>query len=82
MLDIAGGSGIYACCIVAAHPHMKATVYDRSPVDRVAAKLIAKRACSDRVDVAVGDMFRDSLAHGLRHPSLVERVPRLGRADG
>ncbi|MEO8428307.1 MAG: methyltransferase dimerization domain-containing protein, partial [Verrucomicrobiota bacterium] len=25
-LDIAGGSGIYACCIVAAHGHMTATV--------------------------------------------------------
>ena len=61
LLDIAGGSGIYACCIVAAHPHMKATVYDRSPVDRVAARLIAKRGYSGRVGVAAGDMFHDPL---------------------
>lgn len=61
VLDIAGGSGIYACCIAAAHPHVKATVYDRSPVDRVAAKLIAKRGYSDRVGVATGDMFHDPL---------------------
>jgi SAM-dependent methyltransferase len=61
VLDVAGGSGIYACCVVAVHPHMKATVFDRSPVDRVAAKLIAKRGFSDRVSVAAGDMFQDPL---------------------
>jgi SAM-dependent methyltransferase len=61
LLDIAGGSGIYACCIAAAHPHLKATVFDRSPVDRVAAKAIAQRGYSDRVGVVAGDMFRDPL---------------------
>jgi 3-hydroxy-5-methyl-1-naphthoate 3-O-methyltransferase len=61
VLDIAGGSGIYACCISAVHPHIKATVFDRPPVDRVAARCIAKRGCSDRVSVAAGDMFQDPL---------------------
>jgi len=64
VLDIAGGSGIYACCIAAAHPHMKATVFDRSPVDRVAAKCIAQRGYSDRVGVASGDMFQDPFPAG------------------
>ncbi|MFY9689662.1 MAG: methyltransferase [Candidatus Acidiferrales bacterium] len=64
VLDIAGGSGIYACSVVAAHPHMKATVFDRSPVDQVAAKWIAKRGFSDRVAVAAGDMFHDPLPVG------------------
>ena len=41
VLDVAGGSGIYACCIAAAHPHVRATVFERSPVDRLAAKCIA-----------------------------------------
>src|SRR5262249_48809821 len=36
MLDIAGGSGIYACAIVARHPRLRATVLERSPVDRLA----------------------------------------------
>jgi hypothetical protein len=59
--DIAGGSGIYACCIAAAHPHLKATVFERPPVDRVTARCIAKRGFSERVGVTGGDMFRDSL---------------------
>ena len=64
VLDVAGGSGIYACCIAAVHPHVKATVFERPPVDRVAAKSIAKRGFSDRVDVAAGDMVRDPLPAG------------------
>lgn len=64
LLDIAGGSGIYTCCIAAAHPHMKATVFERPPVDRVAAKCIAKRGYKDRVSVTAGDMFADPLPTG------------------
>ena len=57
VLDIGGGSGIYACSIVAHHPHMNATVMEQAPVDRICSALIAERGCSDRVDVAVGNMF-------------------------
>jgi SAM-dependent methyltransferase len=59
LLDIAGGSGIYACSIAAAHPHLKVTVFERPPVDRVAAKSIEKRGFQDRVGVVGGDMFSD-----------------------
>jgi hypothetical protein len=61
LLDVAGGSGIYACSIVAAQPHMRATVFEKSPVDRVAREYIAERGCAERVDVATGDMFSDAL---------------------
>src|SRR5580693_6951558 len=53
LLDIAGGSGIYACCIVAAHSQMKATVFEKPPVDRVARESIVGRGCSGRVEVSV-----------------------------
>jgi SAM-dependent methyltransferase len=65
LLDIAGGSGIYACCIVAAHPHMQATVFEKAPVDRVAQECIAKRDCSGRVGVTVGDIFAGPLPSGF-----------------
>ena len=37
LLDIAGGSGIYACAFVDRHPHLTATVFERPPVDDVGA---------------------------------------------
>src|SRR5207247_1866094 len=43
LLDIAGGSGIYACLLMAHHPHLQATVFEKPPVDRIAREQIAKR---------------------------------------
>ena len=65
LLDIAGGSGIYACALVARHPHLRATVFERPPVDQIAAKLIARRGCAAQVAVAAGDMFTDPLPTGF-----------------
>jgi len=59
LLDVAGGSGIYACAMVAAHPHLKATVLDKPPVDGVARQLIAQRGFADRISVVAGDMFSE-----------------------
>jgi SAM-dependent methyltransferase len=64
VLDIAGASGIYACCLVAAYRHLTATVFERAPVDRVAQKCIAKRGYTKRVAVAQGDMFTAPFPHG------------------
>ena len=61
VLDLAGGSGIYACSIVAHHPHLQAAVYEKSPVHKVAAAAIAKRGFSTRVQVIQGDMFKEEL---------------------
>jgi predicted O-methyltransferase YrrM len=62
VLDIGGGSGIYACALCAAHEHLHATVFDQAPVDRIARTLIEERGCADRVEVLAGDMFQ-----GLPH---------------
>jgi predicted O-methyltransferase YrrM len=64
LLDIAGGSGIYACAIAAQHPHLKATVLEKPPVDEVARRAIAKRGFAQRVGVLAGDMFADPLPDG------------------
>lgn len=63
LLDIGAGSGIYACSIAAHHAHLEAIVFDQSPVDRIAAKLIAERGCAERVSVKTGNMF-DGLPQG------------------
>jgi hypothetical protein len=64
LLDIAGGSGIYACDIVQRHPHLRATVVEKSPVDSVTREYIVERGCSESVDVAAGDIFSGALPEG------------------
>ena len=59
LLDIAGGSGIYACALTAEHPQLRATVLEKPPVDRIAAQATAKRGCAERVSVVALDMFSD-----------------------
>ncbi len=61
VLDIGGGSGIYACSIVAHHPHLHATVYEQQPVDRIAARCINERGFSAKVEVAIGNFMEDPL---------------------
>jgi 3-hydroxy-5-methyl-1-naphthoate 3-O-methyltransferase len=65
LLDIAGGSGVYACAIVARHPHLRASVLEKAPVDRITGRSITARGFADRVGVLVGDMFADALPEGF-----------------
>jgi SAM-dependent methyltransferase len=64
LLDIAGGSGIYACALSAQFPSLRASVFEKSPVDAIAARSIAERGFSERVDVVLGDMLTDALPSG------------------
>ena len=61
LLDIAGGSGVYACSLVTHHPPLSATVFEKSPVDRIAAAAIANRGCAASVAVTAGDMLEGPL---------------------
>ena len=64
LLDIAGGSGIYACSLVAHHARLRATVLEKKPVDAIARKSIASRGLADRVSVLAGNMFNDPFPAG------------------
>jgi len=64
LLDIAGGSGIYACATVARHRHLRATVLEKPPVNKITSRLLAERGFSDRISVQTGDMFADELPEG------------------
>ena len=59
LLDIAGGSGIYAGVLVSANPHLRATILEKPPVDKIAGE-----AAMERLDVIVGDMFKEPLPTG------------------
>ena len=64
LLDVAGGSGIYACALAAAHPQLRATVLERPPVDGVAAAAIRGRGAGERVNAIAGDMLLDDWPEG------------------
>lgn len=64
LLDVAGGSGIYACAMAGLHPGVTACLFEKKPVDRIARTLIEERGYANRVSVTAGDMFVDSLPSG------------------
>ncbi|MBL9151248.1 MAG: methyltransferase [Verrucomicrobiales bacterium] len=57
VLDIGGGSGVYACALAANQPHLTGAVMEQAPVDALAKRKIAERGLADRVEVITGDMF-------------------------
>ena len=59
ILDVGGGSGIYACVLAAHHPSISALVFDQPPVDRIARALVAERECEGQVQVEAGNFFTD-----------------------
>jgi acetylserotonin N-methyltransferase len=64
LLDIAGGSGVFACAMAARFPGLRASVLEKPPVDLIAATAIERRGCAGRVEVIAGDMLADSLPPG------------------
>jgi hypothetical protein len=57
LLDVGGGSGIYASTMVAAHPQLCATVLEQAPVDAIVRAEIDRHGLADRVAVLTADMF-------------------------
>ncbi|KAA5540284.1 methyltransferase domain-containing protein [Roseiconus nitratireducens] len=60
LLDVGGGSGIYSSTMVAKHPHLRATVLEQQPVDRLARQEVARHGLEEQIDVITADMFRDA----------------------
>ena len=65
LLDIAGGSGIYACSLCEHFPHLRASVLEKPPVDKISAGAIARRGSSNRVSVIASDMLAEPLPRGF-----------------
>ena len=65
LLDIAGGSGIYACSFCAHFPNLRATVLEKPPVDKITMGAIAKRGFTERVSVLASDMLAAPLPSGF-----------------
>ncbi len=65
LLDIGGGSGIYACSLCAHFPNLRATVLEKPPVDRVTEIAIEKRGFNSKISVLAKDMLSEALPAGF-----------------
>lgn len=61
LLDVGGGSGIYAIAYLARNHHLRAIVMDRPEVLTVAAEFASEYGVADRLELLPGDMFADKL---------------------
>ncbi len=61
LLDVGGGTGIYAVACLRRHPALRAIVFDRPEVLKVAAEFAASYGVADRLELHPGDMFADPL---------------------
>jgi predicted O-methyltransferase YrrM len=59
LLDVGGGSGVYAIAVTRAFPQARATILEASPVDTIARRTIFAAGLGGRVDVVTADMFAD-----------------------
>ncbi len=59
LLDVGGGTGIYSIACLQQYPNLRAIVWDRPEVLRVAAEFAAQYGVADRLELMPGDMFND-----------------------
>jgi len=62
ILDLGGGTGIYAYALLQLNPSATATILDRPEVLRVAKEMAAEYGVLDRVEFCSGDMFEDKIS--------------------
>ena len=64
LVDVAGGTGVYTVALLRANPGLRAVVWDRPEVLRVAEGFVSDEEVRDRVELRAGDMFRDPFPAG------------------
>ncbi len=65
VLDVGGGSGVYAMAFVRAHEAVRATVFDLPNVILLAQRYIEAEGLSDRIETVIGDYTTDDLGSGF-----------------
>lgn len=61
LLDVGGGDGTMACAFSAAHPHLKAAVYNLPKPAAMARENIAAKHLSHQVNVIEGDFIKEDV---------------------
>ncbi len=61
LLDVGGGTGIYSIACLQKNPKLRAIIFDRPEVLKVAGEFAKEYGVQDRLDLVPGDMFADPL---------------------
>ena len=64
LLDVGGGTGIYAIGCVQQNPELRAIIWDRPEVLKVSREMVEAYGVAHRVDLVPGDMFADPVPAG------------------
>lgn len=64
IVDVGGGNGSLLATILAAHPHLRGTVFDQPEVVSAAAECLAARGVSHRCEILAGSFFDPIPAQG------------------
>ncbi|MBO0700164.1 MAG: methyltransferase domain-containing protein, partial [Zavarzinella sp.] len=64
LLDVGAGSGIYSFACLQQNPKLRAVLWDRPEVLKVAEELAREYGVADRINCVAGDMFADPVPAG------------------
>jgi len=64
LVDMGGGTGLYSIALLRANPQLRAVVWDRPEVLRIAAEFAADSGVADRLELRPGDFFSDPFPPG------------------
>lgn len=64
LLDVGGGTGIYSIACLKRYPKLRAIVWDRPQVLKVAREFAEAAGVADRLELRAGDMFADPVPTG------------------
>lgn len=64
LLDVGGGTGIYSIACLKRYPQLRAIIWDRPQVLKVAREFAEAAGVLDRLQLEAGDMFADPVPQG------------------
>lgn len=92
VLDLGGGSGVYARSLCERFPKLRVTVFDRNSVAEIARKRLTAWGLTDRVRVVSGDfqgdalpighdaVFASNVLHGKSEACVIDLMKKVFRA--
>ncbi len=64
LVDVGGGTGIYSIAMLKINPHLKAIIWDRPEVLKLAKEFASEYDVTSRLELIAGDMFVDPVPEG------------------